>query len=394
MILEYININGSRQKVNLNLHRKISKDWVYINGKNKLDFIKEFLPSFANGQKMILFDSNHKQLLKFHQDNDINSFKNIDDTKAQLLFFTSGSNGFPLGAFKTKENLEEEVLVLKGLVKNRAIKRVVVSVPFVHIYGILAGLLLPFHLDDVTLIVKDDFLPYELLREASQKNTLVVTTPVFIKALVKLGDKQSLSSTLFISSTGPLDNENIISFEEKFKTNLMQLFGSTETGGIAYKFGASDKWTALDKVSVLQRDDKLCVSSPFLSSHILNEKISKLEKKFVTEDIIELKIDGFKLIGRSNKIIKITGKRISAIQIESILEDIEYVEKAIVEIVYKKELLRSEQMIIRLQSKQKILKQEIKKKISENFGVLTMPFSVKYVKQIRYSSVGKKILVE
>ena len=393
MILKHINVDGSREIVKLDLNRKISKDWIHINSKNKLDFIKEFLPSFINGQKMILFDINHKQLLKFHQDNDINSFENIDDTKAQLLFFTSGSSGFPLGAFKTKENLIEEVLVLKELIKGRGTIRVVVSVPFVHIYGILAGLLLPLYLEEVTLIVKDDFLPYELLKEASFENTLIVTTPVFIKALIRLNDVKSLSSSLFISSTSPIDADTIVSFEEKFETNLMQLFGSTETGGIAYKFGASQRWMPLNKVIISQDCDKLCLSSPFLSSFILDQKILKLEKNFTTEDIIKLKKDGFKLIGRSNKIIKIAGKRISALQIESILENIEGIEKAIVELVYKQGLLRSEQIMIIFQAKQKISKKEIKKKISENFGILTIPFSVKYVDKIQYSSVGKKILV-
>lgn len=394
MILKYLYADGSYKMHKIDLDAHASKEWIYIDSENKLEFIKKFLPSFLNGQKVILFDANHKQLLKYHQENDINKFENIQEinTKSQVLFFTSGSSGFPIGAFKSRANLEEEVLVLKELIKDKNIKRVVVSVPFVHIYGILAGLLLPLYLDDTTLIVKDDFLPYELLQEASVENTLVITTPVFIKALVKLNESKNLNSTIFISSTAPLDADSVASFEKKFQTNLMQLFGSTETGGIAYKFSASSKWKPLEKVIVSLDNDKLCIKSPFISSFILDKKIIKLENKFTTEDIIELEKDGFKLIGRSNKIIKIAGKRISAMQIESILKDIESIDEAIVELVYKKELLRSEQLMIILQAKEKIDKKEIKKKINEYFGVLTIPFNVKYIEKIRYSSVGKKIL--
>ena len=314
------------------------------------------------------------------------------DKKTQILFFTSGSSGFPLGAFKRKENLIEEVLVLKDLLEEYCIKRVVVTVPFVHIYGVLVGLLLPLYINDVALVVKDDFLPHELLNEASCSDTLIVTTPVFIKALTKLNENIFLRSSLFISSTGPLAKEDVSTFEEKYQTKLMQLFGSTETGGIGYKIGDSDIWKTLPKVYVSAKEDKLMVHSPFISSYILDQEILEIDDNIITEDIIELHDNAFKLIGRSNKIIKIAGKRISAIQIESILETIEEIDKAIVELVYSKNLLRSEQIKIILQSSQTISKNTIKDKISEYYGVLTIPFVIEYVDKISLSSMGKKII--
>ena len=318
--------------------------------------------------------------------------KDVQKVNSQVLFFTSGSSGFPVGAFKTRENLLKEVAVLKELVSSYNIKRVVVTVPFVHIYGVLAGLLLPLSLGNITLIVKEDFLPYELLAEASQKNTLVITTPVFIKSLGKLSEPKDLSGNLFICSTGPLHNDDVKVFESLYKADLAQLFGSTETGGIAYKFGSSERWKPLDSVEVSCRDDKLSISSPFISPFTLNKEILPLEQPFSTEDIVEIDEDGFRLLGRSNKIIKIAGKRISASQIESILEEIEDVNVVIVELVYKKELLRSEQILITLEAKNEISKKEIKAKISEYYGVLTIPFKVNYVDKINYSAMGKKVL--
>lgn len=391
MILEYIHVDNSKEIIKLDLNKKITDDWIHINLKNKLEFIKEFLPAFISGQKIILFDSNHKQLFDFHQKNNINSFDLIDQVNSQLLFFTSGSSGFPIGAFKSKQNIEQEILALKKLVLEYNIKKVVVTVPFVHIYGVLAGLLLPLSLD-IKLVVKEDFLPYELLEEISETETLVITTPVFIKSLVKLSDTRSLSSNLFICSTGPLHSDDINLLQEKYQTNLMQIFGSTETGGISYKFGSTTKWNLLDGVKISTLDNKLSITSPFISPYILSEKILKLKQPFTTEDIVEIDKDGFTLVGRSNKIIKIAGKRISALQIETILESLKSVDKAIVELVYKKELLRSEQILITLQARDIIDKKTIKKKISENYGVLTIPFSVKYVDEINYSSMGKKVL--
>ncbi len=392
MILEYIHGDNSREVFEFKLDVQIDDKFKYISSSNKLQYIKEFLPAFNSRQKLVLFDSNHKQLLEFHQNNDINIMKSIEKVNSQLLFFTSGSSGFPVGAFKTRENLLKEVEVLKELVSSYNIKRVVVTVPFVHIYGVLAGLLLPLSLGDITLIVKEDFLPYELLEEASHKDTLVITTPVFIKSLGKLSEKKDLSGNIFICSTGPLHNDDVKVFESLYRADIAQLFGSTETGGIAYKFGSSERWIPLNSVKVTSKDDKLNISSPFISPYILNKEILPLEQPFTTEDIVEITNDRFKLLGRSNKIIKIAGKRISAAQIESILESIEDVNAAIVELVYKKELLRSEQILITLEAENEISKKDIKAKISEYYGVLTIPFKVNYVDKMNYSAMGKKVL--
>ena len=394
MILEYIHPDGSKEVVELNLEQEISQGWVDIKSNSKIEFIKKFLPAYNSGQKLVLFDINHKQLLDFFQNNDIDKLEHISklNEKQQILFFTSGTSGFPLGAFKSKENLEKEVQVLSDLIKEYKIKRVVVTVPFVHIYGVLAGLLLPLYLSDIKLVVKDDFLPYELLDEALLDNTLVITTPVFIKALSQLNESKNLSSNLFVSSTGPLHKDDIVLFETKYSANLLQLFGSTETGGISYKLSSSNIWKAMPLVNISVIDEKLNVASPFVSEYILGNEIAPLLQPFQTEDIVEIDGDEFSLLGRSNKLIKIAGKRISALQIELLLEDIPQINKAIVTIIYKKELLRSEQILVTLESSEAINKHIIKNKISERYGTLTIPFSIKYVDEINYSSMGEKVL--
>ena len=394
MILEYIHSDNSHELIKISDSSVINDKWEYLQAANKLEFIKKFIPSYLSGQKIVLFDSNHKQLLDFYSQNNINTLAKIEhleeDTK--LLFFTSGSSGFPVGAFKSEYNLGSEVQSLLKVLENREIKRVVVTVPFIHIYGILAGLLLPLALENITLVVKEDFLPYELIEEAKKASTLVITTPVFIKALTKVSDAVNLLDTLFISSTAPLALEDVSLFEEKYRAKVMQLFGSTETGGIAYKVGSGVQWKPLEKVTLTAQDDKLSVSSPFISKYLLKEGIEPLSQPYVTEDIVSIDEEGFTLIGRSNKLIKIAGKRISALQIENILEEIPEISRAIVTLVYKKELLRSEQILVTLEASCELNKKVIKEKISQYYGIITIPFTLKYVDKINYSAMGKKII--
>jgi len=393
MIFEYIHTDSRRERVEIFSDEVAYDGFRNIEFSNKKEFITKFITRYKSDAKIVLFDKNHKQLRNFYEQNDLNSLENIDKVESKLLFFTSGSTGFPVGAFKSSLNLESEVSVLAKLVSDmQEIRKVIVTVPFIHIYGVLAGLLLPLHLQNVRLVVKEDFLPYEILEEAKEQGALVITTPVFIKALAKLSESYNLSNALFISSTGPLQAEDVRSLEKKYQTNVIQLFGSTETGGIAYKLSDSQIWKALQNVTITKSDEKLSVTSPFISNYILDNGIKRVKQPFVTEDIIETTQEGFKLLGRSNKIIKIAGKRISAVALENLIESIEGIDKALVELVYKKELLRSEQILITLEADKKISKTTIKEKINSCYGVLTIPFRVKYVDEIKISSMGKKIL--
>ena len=113
-----------------------------------------------------------------------------------------------------------------------------------------------------------------------------------------------MRTSLFISSTGPLHTDDISVFKSLYSVDVMQLFGSTETGGIAYKFGTSKKWIQFRDVRVEQKNERLFANSPYIFFYLLQEGIQRLELPFATEDIIEIDSEGFELLGRSNKIIK------------------------------------------------------------------------------------------
>ena len=109
MILEYIYGDNSKKCIDINYDIKITSEYKYVKASNKLEYIESFLPAFIHGQKMVLFDSNHKQLVDFYEHKDINTYENIETIESQLLFFTSGSSGFPVGAFKSRDNILQEI---------------------------------------------------------------------------------------------------------------------------------------------------------------------------------------------------------------------------------------------------------------------------------------------
>lgn len=131
-----------------NFSDKSLKDRVfYIASNSKEQNALKIFYSYFSGAKSILFDSSNKILQKELEDLNIPDFKasikveNIfDKYDFSFLYYTSGSTGYPTAALKTKENISSEVEDLTALLSSYKIKRVIVTVPFIHIYGSLFGL--------------------------------------------------------------------------------------------------------------------------------------------------------------------------------------------------------------------------------------------------------------
>jgi len=214
--------------------------------------------AFEQGVVPILYDKNITSIAPRVESVDFDGFP----TDTSVLFFTSGTTGEPTGALKSKENITKELHVLKELFSPLGIERVIVTVPLIHIYGFLSGVLLPKALH-AEVVLKEEFLPHELIELAEDKKTLCITNPVFLKVLNKLNITQKYPNITFLSSTGKLDAEIANALNNKLNTTIYQLFGSTETGGIAYKINDDALWRPLSGVEISQEGENLSVNSPY-----------------------------------------------------------------------------------------------------------------------------------
>jgi len=372
----------------------------YIGTKSKESNALNLLKAYFSESKAILLDETNKlivdqlKILHVPEFSEGKKEKTIFDFKNFLLmYYTSGSTGMPVGALKSKENIESEVHTLTQLLKPYKIKRVIVTVPFIHLYGTLFGLFYPL-LNNIDIIFKEHFLPHDLV-DLIDPYTMVVTTPLYIKALNKLEEDKDLSKSLFISSTAPLDEASIQCFNEKYNTDIIQIFGSTETGGIAYKVNKQDLWKPFDSVSLnVNMQEELSVSSPFVSRLLYSKNFIETNGTIQTFDYVELEESGFKLLGRSSKIFKLAGKRYSTVQIENILEDIEGIEKVLVFVVLAKDSLRGEYIDITLESKESFTVKEIKKILQDNLSNLKFSIQLTIVDKIPVNQIGKKLRIK
>lgn len=391
MKIEILNDDGTKNIHNIDTisQNNLDEDITLINSSSKEKNAINIIKAYKFDKKIILYDNTNKILSKKIDEQNLNIFKEKDFS---MMFFTSGSTGNPVGALKTIYNLEEEIKVFTKLVKQYNIKQVIVTVPFIHIYGTLIGLIYPL-LNDLDIILKEHFLPNNLLNTI-EDNSLVVTTPLYIKSLNKTSQNKDLKSSLFISSTAPLNQEDTKEFINKFNTNIIQLFGSTETSGIAYKKNLEELWTPLESVNISTNEkSELKIKSPFVSNILYENGFKNTDGKIQTFDYIEKYDEKFKLIGRSSKIFKIAGKRYSTIQIENILEDVKEIEKALVFVDNNNNNLRDELLNITLQSKKEFSSQEIKKILKEKISNLKFSLKLNYVDKIATNNIGKKLKI-
>ena len=361
---------------------------IFIPSKSKEENAIEILQAYLSGAKPILYDHENLSLKEKIESLGTETFKDIDFAS---IFFTSGSTGFPTGAFKSKENIETDMKALLLEFGDFSIEKVVATVPFIHIYGFLVALLLPLKLN-VDLILKEHFLPYDLL-EVAKPHHLVVTTPLYIKSLLRLDETKDLSETIFVSSTGPLPRELAKAFTDKFKTRLIQIFGSTECGSIAFKKQDETFWTPFHSVeATLNAEGLLHVRSPFTSKTLWQGGLVHTGGAIQSFDYATIENGKFQLIGRSSNIVKIAGKRYSTTHIEEILEAIEGISKALVHVKHNNAELKDEVLQIFLEETRSITLKELKNAIKQQLGKMNLPIELTVVDKISTTLMGKKCM--
>ena len=361
---------------------------VLVPSKSKEENAIEILRAYLSEAKPILYDQENLSLKEKIESLGAETFNDIDFL---AMFFTSGSTGFPTGAFKSRENIETDMEALLLEFGNFHIEKVISTVPFIHIYGFLAALLLPLKLD-VDLVFKEHFLPHDLLEHAKPHH-LVVTTPLYIKSLLRLDETKDLSETIFISSTGPLPAEIAKEFTDKFNTTLIQLFGSTETGSIAFKKQDDTFWSPFYSVETsLNEEGLLHIKSPFISKTLWQERLVDTGGVIQSFDYATIEKGKFQLIGRSSNIVKIAGKRYATVQIEEILEAMEGVEKALVHVKHNNAELKDEVLLVFLEVTRPIGVKELKSAIKQKLGKINLPIELKVVDKISTTLMGKKCM--
>ena len=228
---------------------------------------------------------------------------NSHDTR--LVIFTSGSTGQAKPIEKRLIQFEREIATLeKHWGKQLGNAEVLATVSHQHIYGLLFRVLWPlsagrcFH----SQIAMN---PEILVKAMNDKSACWIASPAQLKRLNEDSPWQSISELAAVfSSGGALPEIAKQQIAEQSGQQVIEVYGSSETGGIAWR-QQNTAWQLFEGMVLSCVDDNWQLRSPYL------------DELFSLDDNLSLQADGrFVLHGRKDRIVKIEEKRLSLTELE------------------------------------------------------------------------------
>jgi acyl-CoA synthetase (AMP-forming)/AMP-acid ligase II/3-hydroxymyristoyl/3-hydroxydecanoyl-(acyl carrier protein) dehydratase len=251
------------------------------------------------------------QDLAVHED-DLNR---LDPEFAGVVLYTSGSTSVAQAIPKKLFQLSREVATLESQFgKLVGAADIVATVSHQHIYGLLFKVLWPFTAGRAIHARSFAFIG-ELTASSPERDRILVSTPAHLKRLPKNMITQAHRPRTVFSSGGPLPFEVAQESERLLGVVPIEVYGSSETGGIAWRqqLARTDAaWKPMPGVTwrVDPKEGVLEIRSPNLPN----------EDWFRTADrATAMGSNHFLLNGRVDRIVKVEEKRISLSAIEAML---------------------------------------------------------------------------
>lgn len=240
----------------------------------------------------------------------------ILDDESRIEFYTSGSTGAPKRVDKRLRQLRAEVKALEaqwGAALDDAI--VLASVPHHHLYGLLFRVLWPLWMGRA-FYAPTCAQPYDFHAVAQRfGRCAIVSSPALLIRVVDFNELQLQDTCVALFSSGaPLPETTAAKIATELGRAVVEVYGSTETGGIAWRswdVGMGQRpWRVLPAVETAiegSGEGILRVRSPWTWQ----------ETWVDTGDLAQsLDEHRFLLRGRADGVLKVEDKRVSLAEME------------------------------------------------------------------------------
>ncbi|MGN0853478.1 MAG: AMP-binding protein [Kiritimatiellia bacterium] len=241
-------------------------------------------------------------------------------------FCTSGSTAKPKSIVKTFDTLAKEVAYHRRVLQPQLAARPLFlsTVEPQHMYGTLWRVLLPQAAGcpvDPEVILTPESL---LAKMKAAARVFLVTTPSFLERFTAYAEMYDVPrNCVEITTSGALLTAAVSAATKRvFGIAPREIFGSTETGGVAWRRqdGGDELWTVFDPVRVsTNADGRLVVDSPF-----------SFRRGFVMGDGAVCSGDGrhFRLLGRRDRLVKVAERRVLLPEMEAEMAKIPGIKEA------------------------------------------------------------------
>ncbi len=313
-------------------------------------------------------------------------FVALDLAGCAVDIYTSGSTGAARCIHKTLAHFDAEVAVLEQLwgAALTPAHRVLGSVSHQHVYGVLFRVLWPLcagRAFDAQLIEYP-----EQIESYRGQPVVLVSSPALLK---RVADDGVLAiPALIFSSGGPLDEAVSLNIQARWQTPVWEIFGSTETGGVAVRNRQqSVEWTLMPGVTAqIDVDGILQVASAHVAS---GEERMGDRAELIGERQI-------RLLGRTDRIVKLEEKRISLSAVENRLREHMAVANAYAlvldgarqQLAVVVELTAAGYALV-AQFGEPALKQQLRAWLAQAFEPVTLPRRWRFVANLPLTAQGK-----
>jgi acyl-coenzyme A synthetase/AMP-(fatty) acid ligase len=314
----------------------------------------------------------------------LHHFSAISDEEL-LRLYTGGSTGSPQLWSKTGTNIFAEALFLAHHFGVSPQDRIVATISPYHIYGLLYSVVLPL-VSGATVLPGTPAFPDEISQTLQdQQATVLISVPAHYRALQ---GRATLYPTLRLafSSAGMLDSQDNAEFCRQHRAGIVEVYGSTETGGIALRNRSRGEagFTPYPTVDWMISAQRLHIRSSYLSPDLQRDA----EDFFVTGDWVEpCAPAGFQLQGRADSITKVAGKRVDLEEISVLIKQ----QPAVVDCVVLAlaEAGCREHRIVALVEGQAVDTEAIRRALAARFESYALPRAIKVVRRLPIKANGK-----
>lgn len=311
----------------------------------------------------------------------------------ELVVFTSGSSGEPKLLAKQVQQLDAELRALETQWGDLLGQSTILgTVSHQHFYGLVFSVLWPL-CSGRAFWHRRFFDPVLMCREAAaMPSTAWIMSPAHLHRLSQEmpWDEVRNSLSAIYSSGGPLDFEAAKSTYKASGKLPMEVFGSSETGGIAWRQQAQEgqSWQTLPGVQVrCAEGGALAVRSAFLPD----------DQWYVTADGASVDSpNSFQLGERLDRIVKIEGKRVSLPEVEGLLVAHDWIVEAVAIPLKRRRLSVAAALVLSAAGEQALadlgkggLTQRLRVDIAARLSAFAVPRFWRIVPQLPQNPQGK-----
>lgn len=224
--------------------------------------------------------------------------------------YTSGSTGSPKAVLKTVGEMEAEAQVLAQLLGTELAGATLLTTVFpYHMYGLTFSVFLPWSTGTVLYLPQIHYT--EELAALPAGRYVLISSPAFLKRLDFKLKAPALSA--IVSAGGPLAAEIRLQLKAWSGVSATEIYGSTEAGVMAHRQDVSDEapFTLFSDVTCEVSPERTILHSGHVATRLtLDDRIELMGARRI------------KLLGRSDRIVKIEEKRVSLNTIETALQQL------------------------------------------------------------------------